>query len=549
MKKMLFCILGILVMVKAAGAAQVVEADATITAVTVYQDRALVTRSVLLDLEPGSYEVVFSHLPGAILHDSLRSSGKGTATAWLLGLETKKVFLEKTPQDKVRRLEEKLQNLKDEDRAITDKLEAVKSQWEFLQSIKVYSADQFSKEMVTREPKAEEWKAILEFLGNGFKETAAEKRKLEIERRELKDKTRVAEKELNEIRSGRRLEEKSVTVALEVKEAGTLNLDLFYVVPGASWRPLYDARAFEATKEVELTYYGQVRQRTGEDWKDVRLTLSTAKPAIGARMPEIRPWYLRPSQTRSVLKLGRSRLREEAGKRDYNDAIIAASGQLAEGKISEAREVPALPVEVGTSVNFAIQRRESIPADNQPHKTTISRETLPAEFEYIATPKLSPYAYLKASLTNKEDYPFLAGRVNVFLGENFVGTSRLDTIASQEKFALHLGIDEGIKVKREEIKGKTGVSFLRTKIQKRYAYRIEVENYKKKAEKITVIDQIPVSRDERIKVKLVNLSEEPAEETERGILKWKFELESEGKKTIEFEFLVEYPKDMRVPGI
>lgn len=546
MRKLLFCILGILVMVKGVGAAQVMEADAKITAVTVYRDRALVTRSVPLDLEPGSYEVVFPHLPGAILDDSLRSSGKGTATARLLGLKTKRVFLEKTPQEKVRQLEEKLQDLKDEDRAITDKMESIKSQREFLQSIKVYSADQLSREIVTREPKAEEWEGILEFLGKGLKGTAAEKRELEIARRELKDKIRVMEREFNEIRARRRLEEKSVTVALEVKEAGTLNLDLFYVVPGASWRPLYDARAFEGTKEVELTYYGQVRQKTGEDWNDVQLTLSTAKPAIGARMPEMMPWYLRPPRIEKS-EIGLKRRGGRMEERLVMEKYVAASP--AEEARRKVQIVTALPVEVGTSVNFEIQRRENIPADNQLHKTTISRETLLAEFEYVATPKLSPYAYLKASLTNEEDYPFLAGRVNVFLGENFVGTSRLDTIASQEKFDLHLGIDEGIKVKREEIKEKSGVSFLGKRIQKRYAYRIEVENYKKGKEKITMIDQIPVSKDEKIKVKLVNLSEKPAEETEGGILKWKFELAPGQKRVIEFEFLVEYPKDMQVPGI
>ena len=519
MKKLIFCILGIVLMIKGVGYAQIIEADAKITAVTVYQDRALVTRSVSLELEPGSYEVVFGHLPGTILNDSLRSSGKGTAIARLLGLDTKRVFLEKTPQGRVRQLEEKLQGLKDEDGAIIDKIEAVKSQREFLQSIKIYSADRFSRETVTREPEVEEWKGILEFLGEGLKRTAAEKRELEIDRRELKDRMRVIERELNEIRARRRIDEKSVTVAIEVKEAGTLDLDLFYVISGASWRPIYDARAFEGTKEVELTYYGQVRQRTGENWEDVQLTLSTARPAIGARMPEIRPWYLRPQE--AVMKF---RFQE----------MPMAAPRIPEPEIKEERLAQidtAVPVEVGTSVNFEIRRKENIPADNQPHKTIISRETFPAEFEYVATPKLFPYAYLKAFLTNEEDYPFLTGRVNVFLGENFIGTSHLDTIASREKFELHLGIDEGIKVKREEIKEKAGTGFLGRRTQKHYAYRLEIENYKRETEKITVIDQIPVSRDERIKVKLINLSEKPVEETEGGILKWRFELAPGAEKS------------------
>ena len=68
-----------------------------------------------------------------------------------------------------------------------------------------------------------------------------------------------------------------------------------YVVPGAGWRPAYDTRGDVAKKEIELTYFGMVIQQTGEPWEDVELSLSTARPSLGASMPEIQPVFLSPA--------------------------------------------------------------------------------------------------------------------------------------------------------------------------------------------------------------------------------------------------------------
>jgi hypothetical protein len=39
---------------------------------------------------------------------------------------------------------------------------------------------------------------------------------------------------------------------------------------GASWNASYDARVMEASQVVELTYYGNIKNSTLEDWVEVR---------------------------------------------------------------------------------------------------------------------------------------------------------------------------------------------------------------------------------------------------------------------------------------
>src|SRR5205085_140722 len=85
-----------------------------------------------------------------------------------------------------------------------------------------------------------------------------------------------------------------VTVAMA--QAGTFELELSYLIMGASWHPHYDVRVQmkgeKSEGEVDLTYVGVVQQSTGERWENVGLSLSTARPSLAAVLPELEPWYL-----------------------------------------------------------------------------------------------------------------------------------------------------------------------------------------------------------------------------------------------------------------
>lgn len=136
------------------------------------------------------------------------------------------------------------------------------------------------------------------------------------------------------------------------------------------------------------------------------------------------------------------------------------------------------------------------------------------------------------------------------MGGDYVGRSRLDTIAPGQPFDIHLGVDEGIKVRREEVVREKGEGGMFSKVHRtRFAYEITVENFKRTSEEITVQDQVPVSQDQEIEVDNLRSSVEPIEKTERGILKWSFKLAPQEKKVIRVEFTVSHPLDKPVAGL
>jgi uncharacterized protein (TIGR02231 family) len=221
-----------------------------------------------------------------------------------------------------------------------------------------------------------------------------------------------------------------------------------------------------------------------------------------------------------------------------------------------AENTPAMPqqaqIEQGaTSATFRVPRAADVPSDGEPHRQTIAVQSLPASFRYETTPKLSTAAYLKATATNSTDAPFLAGAVNVFVGTDFVGTSRMETVAPTEVVKLFLGTDDSIRVKREELKDRRGKSgFFNRRHKQVFAFKITVENFKDKPQRVVVFDQLPVSGNDDIKVALADSSTKPTEtDAATGKLTWDIVLNPREKREITYEFTVDWPQDRSVSGL
>ena len=165
-------------------------------------------------------------------------------------------------------------------------------------------------------------------------------------------------------------------------------------------------------------------------------------------------------------------------------------------------------------------------------------------------PKRVATAYLTAKVVNTSEFPLLAGAMNVFLDGTFVATSGLRTVMAGEKFDLALGADEGISVKHKRVNKFTEDTGL-TSSGKRvtYEYLITIQNNKKTAERVIVADQVPVSRNEKVVVKVLAPDAKDVKPTDEGTLKWTLDLKPAEKRELTIKFTVDYPKDVDVSGL
>jgi len=530
-----------------------VEAKAVATSVTkvvVYRTRALVSREGKVAVPLGTSRLIIPDLPPRLRDDSVRVSGRSSGGITVTGTEVRETFLSEARRTRIKKLEADLDLLKIKGRTQENKLSSLALEREFVASIKAASAEKISREMLLKEPDPAGWKQVLDFIGSSSLALGEKRNRIGVEKEKLDRKIKALEEELNQARAVLSRRAKEIVVTVRAERAGPLRLEASYLVPNASWQPVYDLRTEGSTSRAELTYRAQVRQKTGESWDGVQLVLSTARPAAGARPEELEPWYISlapPAPAGRLLYLKESPAAAPVRPAKMNDRAEAGA---APGLNWAAADL----VRAGGLAVFQIAARQTIPSDSNFHQVVISSRDFKAEYEYIAIPVENEFAYQLARFKNKAGYPLLAGRVSLFRGGDYIGVSRLDTVAPGGKGELYLGIDREVKVERRLIREGTesGGIFSGNTGYKNFSYRIEVENLSPRSVPVTVWDRRPVSRSPELEVKLVKVKPKPVVikvKEQPGVMAWKFQLPAGKKKIIRYEYTIKYPRDKVIRGL
>ena len=536
--------------------------DSRISAVTVYADRAVVTRTATLDIAAtGQQELVFNNLPASLVEQSLQVSGRGTAQVTILDVAARTAYLNFTPNDRVKALEDELRGLEKQTRGLDDAGKLLDQQEQSLVRIEGALTAPPAKE--TPRASLDELAKLLAFLTGQRAQVSNDRAALDAQREALQAKIEAVQQQLNELRGAGGRSVKTVTVRIAAASTGQLDLALSYALPGAAWAPAYDARLRTDERAVELTYFGVVRNNTGEDWKTVALTLSTARPSMGGGAPELDPWIVDVMQARPMAAMRRDKMmmadEAAAPMQEFAGNFVAKAAAPAPRPIVEAATISAAVESTATSATFKIPVAVTLASDNSTQKVGITTFKLAANLQYQATPKVREAAFLSAYTTNTSDYPLLAGAMNTFLDGTFVATSQLKTVMSGEKFELALGADEGVAIKRKLVNRFTEDTGL-TSSGRRTTYEVlvTVTNNKKTAERVVFKEGVPLSRDEKITVKIITPAERdtgtkaaPKEVTmeEDGKLVWRLDLKPGEKREIPLKYSIEHPANLAVTGI
>ena len=525
-----------------------------IVEVTAYPDRARVTRRGSIALEPGLHQLEIAELPLALDAASVRAGGKFKASlpdgnARLLGVDVRKTFYQETPAARVKKLEDQIQALEDTDKTLADKAEALTVQAQFARSVADKAGEQLARGVAFSRTDVGQGSALMNFVAQELARTQDGIREVNVQRRDLAKELDKLRNQLRSLQGSRGRERYTATIEVDVTVAGELTVDLIYVVSNAGWQPLYDVRLNEDV--LGITYLGQVTQRTGEDWNDVALALSTARPALAAVLPELTPWYVtiyqpgvpKPvARAAGLMTMARPTL---AAAPAPQPAVVAAE----EFVPVEMEAVTASVESAGASVTFRLPQKASIPADGEPHKVTVAMTQLEPKMDYITVPKLAEFAYRRATVTNSSELMLLPGKAALFVEGDFIGSTPLKLIAPGEEFELYLGIDDRVYVKRELKAREVDKKLLQDKRKLHYGYEIELRNLRADKIALEVHDQLPVSRHESIKIKLESGDPKPFEQTEMNELTWEMSLEPNAKRFVRFDFSVEYPREITVAGL
>lgn len=538
------------------------EPAAPVSAVTVYADRAEVTRHARLRLEAGTHVITFDNLPAATDLASVRASGTGAFT--LVDIRGETVQTAEVANDKVRALNERLRALERQKDELNRAGQRLAARRDALDRI-LGRLTTAGKDSPNPDLDPAKWSAFVDYHAGKLAALDDEALALADKQRENAKETDQARRELAELRGSAQRARNVARVTVEAKAATEATLDLAYVVAGPSWSPSYDIRADVKAKTLEVAYLATVRQSTGEDWKGVALHLSTAQPSVGGREPQLDPWFLRklepvvltgepltlrtaaPAAPRAMA--AKAQLHNLARNEFAADAVVAGDAKPA------ADMARASVATGGVAAVFAVERACDILADNKPARVPLSTDTFPAAFRHTCVPKLSPHVYLKAKCVNKTDLPYLPGPSAIFVDGSFVANADMDLVPAGQEFWSYLGADASVKVERRILADRTEVSGLIGKktVTTIRDHLFKVTNGKQAPVELVIWDQIPASNHEDIKVTL----EEPRLSKDNPDLKvddqkrleWRLDLKPGEKRDVPFRFTVERPEDLVVEGL
>lgn len=380
----------------------------------------------------------------------------------------------------------------------------------------------------------EMWAAHVDMVAAAKRDFVRRRRELQHEREALERRVAVLESRLPSPHSRRYASEpdaSKVVVAvltLKVLEAVPAGPEavvyVSYMVQRGAWSAVYEAHLDTLTNEVVLYYNAEVRMNDGEDLQDVELTLSSAAPRRNAALPPtmtiwrcgvVQPPPPPPPQNSNQMEYCCDEVMDAA---PCHMLMACAPAPMMARMSAQVEQVGA-----GGVVNFAIPTPQTVLANGKTTRVPLTELRMPAKISYVCVPEKMPAAFTHAKIKNTSDFLLLTGDVAVFLDGNYVTRSQLGSeCASGGTVALDFGVDRSVEVKRvllRQANRKVQSSYLKgTKNRVRtYAYKITIRNKKRASGGsdggvvVKVIEHMPVSSEEQLRVRLVSPSR-PQEE-------------------------------------
>jgi len=530
-----------------------------ITTATVYPSHALVSREGTTELPQGKTVLDISALPVRLDPNSIRVKGLSHSGTVVEGIDLQRISHAQAPEpDQV--LIDKLQELQYKQEHVNEELNFLKERQENNSLLEQKFVEHFARFYSRGTGTLEQFVSLRDHLHEGYLKLLKRRQELEKDYKILEREIEILQQELDSRSITQKPDDYTLFVYLNnpKPEQDKFQLTVDYLVSGAGWSPSYDFRTDTTNPKIMVDYYGMVQQTTGEDWDDIELILSTARPTVVTTIPELHPWYLdvhvpyRPPPAPRTGGLSRGRAKMAKSKMDDLAAFAMEEKEEAppEPAPEPAVQVTAAIEDTGETQVYTVPKKESIPSERKPHQVLISQVTNPLEIDFLAIPSSMSDVIRRGRMTNESNLNFLPGEVRLFDGNEFIGKTQIQHIAPTEKFTFALGTTGKIKITRKISAQDVSKKGMLTKTrQRQFEITIDISNNRTENTPLVIKDRVPTSRHEDIKIKLLDFSLEPKKRTKLNICSWKLTLKPQEKQKIIQKYEIEHPVDITISGL
>lgn len=506
-----------------------VKVDAENQHITVFLNRAQIDARVKTTVQAGTTKMIIGNVATSADPNSIQIGGKGDVV--IMGVKFKQNYLGNKKRS-----------------VLEDSLKMAKSELEVVDVLVKVADNERNMLMANANVKnekdgatPEDLKEMMDFFRTKLTEIGTRQMQLVRQSKDLQEKINRFQQQLNSQGTNVNQPAGEIELTLQAKAYSAVELNLTYIANNAGWSPVYDIRAKDVKSNIDLAYRANVYQSTGIDWKNVKLTLSTANPAEGGTKPELYAQYVNIYEP-VVIQTKNARMM----KSENAPQAMAMDAAPLNEVVTTASFVNT--VQTTLAVNFDISIPYNIASGGNAELVDIQNHSLRSTFKYYTVPKFDKDAFLTAVITDWEKYNLLPGTANVYFEGTFVGTTDIAGGEAKDSLLISMGRDKKIISKRETIEEFKSRKNVGSNIRESFGYRITLRNTKNEPITIVMEDQVPISQDNRIEVELEDAKGADFNR-ETGKLTWNLTLQPLENKEILLKYNVKYPKGKNIQGL
>lgn len=322
-------------------------------------------------------------------------------------------------------------------------------------------------------------------------------------------------------------------------------LSYTYNVGGVYWQPFYDVKFTKPSEPASFVLKAQLTQQTGEDWNDVKLIFSTEQPNNGRVLGNLYPYYLQPQQQHA-----RTYRKQSNNVESLAAKVSGVSEDAAEYAVpmANATKYSEMAVSQLTMLGkeYEVGMKHTIISDGKEKIIALETKSTKADYKHYTIPKIEKAAYISALMPQWEDLELMDASGKIYLENNYINDTYISSSNTEDTLNLSIGQDKRVAVDRKIAKTKpekTGL--LSNTIETIVTITLSIKNNNQTPIDINVVDQIPLSNQENIKITAGDLSKAQYDE-KTGKLTWDFSLKALEQKTITFNYTVRQPKGVNI---
>lgn len=545
--------------------------EAPIQEVLLFKNGSKMIRTGSVKVPEGDSQVALKFLPDSMDSSSVKVTGKGKMVGRIRSMNIERQYEQGASMEDIERQEKELEGMREHEALLVRKSDFYQVRKADLVKLRESFLNQFP--FVLPEDKPVKFllqsgagdtsilsprTAIDEFLGNidGLIGTIVEKLvALNDDLVDLREKIDVLVRQLDQQRYKTDVKAfKKVILDITSQGEGDFTFTVEYVIHAGYWESIYDVLINDESDKVTIKLLASVTNDTSEDWNDIVLTISNAN-LQPVQVIEPIPWRLREY-------VPYSSTRKDYGAFDEKKVMAAygpppppqAAPAIVNAMIPKEREMQEMAkqsTEIGGSatggvITFTLSSKVTIKEGSFKNNIYLTEIELAGKTEFFWNAENAKLIVQNA--IQNGDMQFLPGAAKIYVSDDYIGETSMNVVLPNEEFILGTREANDLKVEKKLVKRTTDKGGLaKGKVIKNYSYVINVEILSDEARKndLILVDKIPYSDSELVKVQVTGDIEPQPEEIKLGVIKWRINLTDQDKKfKIVYNYQVSYNSDV-----